>query len=148
MIDQPNRDGVVEQIDLPWRKVPEWVGKTPDTPVPTAVKLRVFARYDGRCYLTGQKINAGDEWDTEHVKPLRSALPGEPHLNRESNLAPALKAAHAEKTAAENSAGAKADRIRAKHLGIWPRSKTPLKGRGFSTGRNKASTIPLKDIEQ
>lgn len=138
----------VTPITLPHRAVAEWIGKTPDSAVPTAVKLRVFARYDGRCYLTGRKIQPGDAWEMEHIKPLRSALPGEPHLNRESNLAPALKDAHLEKTAAENSAGAKADRIRAKHLGIWPKSKTPLKGRGFSTGRNKASTIPLKDIEQ
>lgn len=122
---------VVTPIDLPHRKVAEWVGRTPDSKVPTAVKLRVFARYQGRCYLSGVKINAGDAWDVEHIKPVRSALPGEPHLNRESNLAPALKAPHREKTAAENSAGAKADRVRAKYLGIWPKSARPLQGRQF-----------------
>lgn len=109
----------VTPIDLPYRSVPEWVGKTPDTPAPTAVRLRVFARYEGRCYLSGRKIGPGDKWDLEHIKPLRSALPGEPHLNRESNLAPALKAPHKVKTAAEKTDGAKADRIRAKHLGLW-----------------------------
>lgn len=129
-------ESVVTPIELPWREVAEWIGKTPDSAVPTAVKLRVFARYDGRCYLTGRKIQPGDEWDLEHIKPVRSALPGEAHLNRESNLAPALKAPHREKTAAENSDGAKADRIRAKHLGIWPKSKRLLKNRGFEAGRN------------
>lgn len=129
---------VVTPIDLPHRAVKEWVGKTPDSAVPTGVKLRVFARYQGRCYLSGLKIKQGDVWEVEHIKPIRSALPGEPHLNRESNLAPALKAPHAEKTAKENSDGAKADRIWAKHNNAWPKSKTPLKGRGFSAGRNRA----------
>jgi 5-methylcytosine-specific restriction endonuclease McrA len=122
-------------IDLPWREVPEWIGKTPDSKVPTAVKLRVFARWEGRCHLTGAKIQVGDDWDVEHVKPVRSALPGQPHLNRETNLRPALREPHREKTAQENSDGAKADRIRAKHLGIWPKSKTPLKSRGFTKTR-------------
>lgn len=121
--------GVVQPIDLPHRSVPEWIGKTPDSRPPQSVKLRVFARYQGRCYLTGQKIRPGDAWDVEHIKPVRSARPGEPHLNRESNLAPALKAAHAEKTARENSDGAKADRIRAKHLGVYPKTRRPLKSR-------------------
>lgn len=116
------------------RSVNEWVGKTPDSVPPVAVKLRVFARAEGRCHLTGLKIQPGDEWDLEHVKPLHLAQPGE-NLNRESNLAPAKRAPHREKTAAENSAKAKADRIRAKHLGVWPRSKTPLKGRGFARTR-------------
>ena len=126
---------LVAPVDLPYRAVPEWIGKTPDSRPPTAVKLRVFARYQGHCYLSGQKIRAGDEWDVEHVKPLRSALPGDPHLNRESNLAPALKVPHREKTAAENSAGAKADRMKAKHLGVWPKSKRPLRSRPFPNSR-------------
>jgi 5-methylcytosine-specific restriction protein A len=125
----------VEPIALPWRKVPEWVGASPDSKVPTAVKLRVFARYEGRCHLSGQKIKPGDDWDVEHVKPLRSALPGQPHLNRESNLAPALKAPHREKTGQENSDGAKADRTYAKHLGIWPKSKAKIQSRGFDRSR-------------
>ena len=106
------------------RSVPEWIGATPDTPAPTRVRLRVFEAYGGKCYLSGRKIQAGDAWELEHVKPLH--LGGE---NRESNLAPALVAAHREKTAREISAKAKADRIRAKHLGIYPKSRTPLKSR-------------------
>jgi 5-methylcytosine-specific restriction endonuclease McrA len=109
----------IEPIDLPWRAVPEWIGKTPDSAVPMKVKLRVFARWDGRCHISGVKILAGDKWDVEHVKPVRSAHPGEPHLNRETNLRPALKEPHRKKTAQENSDNAKADRVRAKHLGIW-----------------------------
>jgi 5-methylcytosine-specific restriction protein A len=38
--------------------------------------------------------------------------------HRESNLQAVYRPAHREKTAAENSAGAKADRTRLKHLGL------------------------------
>lgn len=101
------------------RSVPEWIGSTPDAKIPTRVYLRVFAAYGGRCHLSGRKINAGDGWDLDHIKSLTRG--GE---HRESNLAPALRDKHREKTAAENSEDAKADRIRAKHLGV----KAPPKG--------------------
>lgn len=119
------------------RSVPEWIGKTEDSRPPVSVKLRIFAKYEGRCHISGVKIRAGQEWDVEHVKPLWQAGPGE-KLNRESNLAPALKEPHREKTAAENSSKAKADRQRAKHLGIWPKTKRPLQSRGFEKRRMPA----------
>jgi 5-methylcytosine-specific restriction protein A len=117
------------------RSVPEWVGKTPDTVPPKTVRARVFRAYDGHCYLSKKKILVGDEWDLEHIKPLHSAGPDE-NLNRESNLAPALKKPHAEKTARENSAKAKADRVHAKHFGYWPESRAKLRGRGFPRTRS------------
>lgn len=126
---------LVTPIDLPGRTVPEWIGKTDDSRPPTSVRLRVFARYQGRCYLTGLPIKVGDAWDIEHIKPLHLAQPGET-LNRESNMAPALKAPHREKSAAEVTAKAKADRVRAKHLGIFPKSKRPLQSRGFTSSRD------------
>ena len=116
------------------RSVEEWVGKTPDSVPPVAVKLRVFARAGGRCHLTGVKIQPGDEWDLDHVKPLHLAAPGET-LNRESNLAPALRAPHRAKTAAENISHAQAHRVLAKHFGIWPKSRTPIRSRGFAKTR-------------
>ncbi len=116
------------------RSVEEWIGKTPDSRPPRAVILRVFARHDGICHISKRKIAAGDEWDVEHVKPLHLARPGE-NLNRESNLAPALRQPHREKTAAENGARAKADRIRAKHLGIYPKSKAKIRSGGFAKTR-------------
>lgn len=116
------------------REVAEWIGATPDTPVPDRVKLRVFRRYGGRCYLSEAKIRPGDAWDVEHIIPL--AL--DPSGNRERNLAPALKEPHKTKTAADRQAIAKADRIARKHAGIWPKSKRPLKGRGFAPTRREA----------
>lgn len=107
------------------RKVPEWIGKTDDSAIPPRVKLRVFEAHNGRCYLTGQKINAGDKWEIEHKIALING--GE---NRESNLAPALAKAHKKKTAEDVAKKAKNDRVRKKHLGIH-KSKSPLAG-----GRN------------
>ena len=96
------------------RIVDEWVGKTDDTPAPPRVRLRVFEQHGGRCHLSGRKIMPGDQWDLDHVKALING--GE---NRESNLAPALRDKHREKTAADVAEKAKTDRMAAKHLGIW-----------------------------
>lgn len=118
------------KIETMGRSVPEWVGSSPDAKVPTKVRLRIFDRAGGRCHITGRKIGAGEAWELEHIKPL--SMGGE---HRETNLAPALAEPHRRKTAAEASARAKADRMRAKHLGIHPPSKRPLKGRGFAPTR-------------
>lgn len=115
---------------LTTRSVPEWIGATPDTPVPPRVRLRVFERHGGVCYLSGRKIRPGDVWDVEHV--IAISLGGE---NRETNLRPALKDAHREKTAADMAVKSKVERIRKKHLGIYPKSKAPLRSRGFQKTR-------------
>jgi 5-methylcytosine-specific restriction enzyme A len=112
------------------RDVPEWIGATPDTPVPRRVKLRVFEAHHGRCHITGRKIMAGDLWDIDHVIALING--GE---NREKNLAPALRDKHLEKTAVDVAEKSKVARMRAKFLGIHPKSKRPIKSRGFQKGR-------------
>ena len=112
------------------RKVDEWIADHPDQAIPKAVRLRVFARYGGRCYLSGRVIRPGDRWEIEHVIALAN---GGQH--RESNMAPALVDAHKEKTKADASIRAKINRVRAKHLGIYPRTKRPLRSRGFGPSR-------------
>lgn len=109
------------------RSVPEWIGATADSPIPPRVKMRVFAREDGICHIAGRKIMAGEPWDAEHVIALCNWLPtpDAPHGNRESNLKPALKAKHPEKTARDVAEKALVARKRSKHLGLKP------KGRGF-----------------
>jgi 5-methylcytosine-specific restriction enzyme A len=72
----------------------------------------------------------GDKWDLEHLRPL--SMGGQ---HREANLAPALAIEHRAKTAEEATARSKADRIRRKHTGNWPKSKTPLRSRGFASTR-------------
>lgn len=95
------------------RSVDLWVGSTPDAAIPPRVRLRVFERHGGVCALSGRKIRVGDAWDLDHRVPL---IMGGRHA--EDNLQPVLKDAHREKTKADVAAKAKADRIRARHLGI------------------------------
>lgn len=95
------------------RELPEWIAKHDDQAIPPRVRVRVFDRHDGRCHLTDRRIRAGEAWDCDHVIALVNG--GE---HRESNLAPALKAAHREKTAADVAEKAGVYRKRAKHLGI------------------------------
>lgn len=113
------------------RTVETWVGSTDDAAIPTRVRLRVFERHGGVCALSGRKIMPGDPWDLDHRVPL---ILGGRHA--EDNLQPVLREAHREKTKADVSAKAKADRIRAKHLGVFPKSKRPLQGRGFESARD------------
>lgn len=104
------------------RSVPEWIGKHPDQKVPDHVRLRIFDRYEGRCYLSGAKIRAGDAWELEHIIAL--TLGGE---HRESNLAPALVEHHKAKTAQDRRKKKKSDRVRRKHFGMH-RAKYPMHG--------------------
>lgn len=106
------------------RTVPEWIGKTPDSAIPPRVRLRIFEREDGRCHISGRKIGPGDEWDLDHGVALCNG--GE---HRESNLFPALRDKHREKTKADVALKSKSARIRKKHYGI----KT--KKRGFTRWR-------------
>lgn len=73
------------------RDIPEWIGSSPNAKIPDIVRSRIFARAGGRCHLSGIKI-VGD-WEAEHIVPLSM---GGSH--RESNLAPASKEKHREKT--------------------------------------------------
>lgn len=102
------------------RSVPEWIGATHDAKVPARVRLRIFEREGGICHLSGRKITPSDAWDLDHKIALCNG--GE---HRESNLFPALRAKHREKTAQDVAEKSKVARIRAKHLGLKP------KGRGF-----------------
>lgn len=97
------------------RSVPEWIGKTDDTPVPPRVRLRVLQAFNHRCYLSGREIRPGDAWDIEHKIAL--CLGGE---NRESNLAPALKIPHREKTRLDRARLKRERKIQMRHAGIKP----------------------------
>jgi 5-methylcytosine-specific restriction endonuclease McrA len=102
----------------------EWCGKTDDSKPAPYVRLRVFNKYDGICYLSKRKIVPGDKWDLEHVVALCNG--GE---NRESNMAPALVAPHKIKTKQDRATKAKNDHVRMKHIGI--REPSRLQSRGF-----------------
>lgn len=112
------------------RSVPEWMGSSPDAKIPAAVRARVFEAFGGVCQLTKRKIRAGEAWEIDHRIPL--ALGG---AHRESNLWPVLADAHKAKTRADVDMIAKARRCRLKHTGAWPKSKNPIKSRGFQKSR-------------
>ena len=81
--------------------------------------------------MCGGLIKVGEAWEVEHIRPLSMGGDNEPE-----NLAPAHVKCHAVKTASEAGPRAKADRLRAKHTGTWPKPKRPLRSRGFDSKRN------------
>lgn len=112
------------------RGLPEWVGATSDSRPPPRVRARIFDAHHGRCHRSGRKIVTGEVWECDHVIALING--GE---NRESNLAPILAGKpHREKTAEDVAEKAKVARIRAKHLGIWPKGQK-IRSRGFQKRR-------------
>ena len=118
------------------RTVEEWIGSSDDAKVPDRVKLRIWQRCEGRCYLTGKKLRPGDSHDYDHIVALCNG--GE---NRESNIAVISRAKHIEKTAADRSIKKKTDRMAKKHIGAWPKS------RGFSphlTKKFDGTVVPRK----
>ena len=106
------------------RAVEEWIGKTDDAKVPPRVRLRIFDREGGRCWISGRKIRPGDLWDLDHKIAL---INGGQH--RESNLFPALRDKHREKTREDVAVKAKTAAIRRKH--VLPRQASRLRGQGF-----------------
>lgn len=116
------------------RATPDWIGKTPDTPIPDYVKLRIWDREGGRCYLTGRKLRKG-EYDFEHVIALANWT-GESHGNRESNIRLAYRPAHRAKTSQDRKAKADSDRVRKKHVGIT-KSRNPIPGSRASGVRKR-----------
>lgn len=107
------------------REVPEWIGKTDDTAIPPRVRVRVFGRFGGTCFLSGRKIRAGEEWDCDHSIAL---INGGEH--RESNLVPVLRGEHRKKTAADIAQKSKNYRVRAKFLGVMPK-RSKIQSAGF-----------------
>jgi 5-methylcytosine-specific restriction enzyme A len=119
------------------RSTPEWIGKTPDAKIPDRVKLRIFEREDGKCHLSGRKIMPGDLWDLDHKVAL---INGGEH--RESNLYPALRDKHREKTAQDVREKAVTARKRKKAIGI--RKPSTLQSRGFEKApKQHSATRPL-----
>lgn len=115
------------------RSVPEWIGKTPDSAIPPRVRLRVFDRHAGRCHLSDRKIRPGELWDCDHVVAL---INGGEH--RESNLAPALRDKHRQKTAEDVAEKAVTYRKRSSALGIKPKRKQ-IQSAGFQKAEPQRS---------
>lgn len=122
------------------RKVDEWIATHDDQKIPDRVKVRVFDRYGGRCYLTGVQLRPG-HWECEHVKAL---INGGEH--RESNLAPVAKVAHKAKSAADMAEKSKVYQVRKKHIGVKTRKGPPMPGSKASPYKRKINgTIERRD---
>lgn len=93
-------------------------------------RVRLFDLHGGKCHLCGEKIKVGDAWDLEHLVPWELTRD-----DSDDNVKPAHKSCHKEKTADDVAAIRKADRIRAKHIGAWPKSKSTIQSRGFPRSR-------------
>ena len=95
------------------RSVPDWQGATPDSAIPTRVRLRVWERAGGCCQVCTRKLRPGDRWDCDHVVALANG-----GLNAEGNLQVVCGNCHKTKTACDVAEKARAHRIQAKHAGI------------------------------
>ena len=103
------------------RSVEEWVGKTPDAPVPEAVQLRIWERQGGVDPIAGRKIMPGEPKHLDHIIPLWKG--GE---HRESNLQWLLgDETHKAKTSEEATERAKVKAVAKRHVGI-KKAKAPI----------------------
>ena len=125
------------------RTLPEWIGATPDTAIPPRVRLRVWERCEGRCGECGRKLTPADTWIVEHLVALVNS-----GQNRESNLGITCGWCKPNKDARDVAEKAKVAKIKAKHLGIKPKSR--LQSRGFPKAepQRTASTPPQRKADR
>lgn len=115
------------------RSVPEWIGKTPDTPAPPRVRVRVWDRERGRCHKCERKIPTGDKWILEHRQALINS--GE---NRESNLCLTCEWCLPEKNREDLAIKSKTARVRSRHLGIkQPKRKIQSRSFGYQPSNTR-----------
>jgi len=115
------------------RSTEEWIGRNDDDGPPPRVRLRVFERNAGRCYICTRQIRAGEYWEADHVIALCNG--GE---NRERNLRPICRNCCKSKTAIDVAEKSKVAHIRSKHLGIR-RTSRPMDGSRKSRWKKKMS---------
>jgi len=117
------------------RPVKEWIGKTPETPVPPRVKARIVMSQDGIC-ACGCEVKLGmaaEPIEFDHTQALING--GE---NRESNLRALRQGCHKVKTRKDVAQKSTEARRRNKHLGFEKKSTNPLPG-----GRNSKVKIKV-----
>jgi 5-methylcytosine-specific restriction protein A len=105
-------------------------------------RLALFEAHKGVCHICGEKIDGTREtWEIEHVIPL--AMGG---ADDESNCRPAHARCHRPKTSDDRKVIAKAERVRAKHMGAKPSPKAKIPGsKGTKWKRKLDGTIVPRD---
>lgn len=91
-------------------------------------RVLAFERSKGRCESCGALLKVG-EGEFDHILP--AALGGSNDLSNCQVLCVPCHRGPEGKTAEDVRGIRKADRIKAKHIGAWPKSNRPLMGRGF-----------------
>jgi 5-methylcytosine-specific restriction protein A len=99
---------------------------------PRKVRAAVFLRAAGCCEGEGcgAKLKTG-EGEVDHI--LADWLGGEPTIDNARLL---CRVCHGTKTADDIRRIRKTERVRDKFTGAWPKSKRPLRSRGFQTARD------------
>lgn len=87
---------------------------------------RLFLLHDKRCHICGEVIRLREPWDLDHV--IEWTLTRD---ESDENVRPAHRACHQDKSGERIGAIRKADRQRQKNEGSWPKSRRPLRSRGF-----------------
>ncbi len=94
-------------------------------------RLKILEAANNHCHICALRIDSGQLWDVEHVRPL--ALGG---LDDDHNLAPAHRHCHAPKTVEDIGRISKAKRQAAKHVGA-SQSRNPMPGSKRSKWKRK-----------
>jgi len=115
------------------RSIPEWIGKSEDTPIPPRVKARIVERQGGKCAETGLIFGPKMAPEFDHIIALING-----GQNRESNIQAICAWAHAQKTKQDVAQKSKNARVRSKHLGIH-QAKSPLPGSRKSKWKRKVN---------
>lgn len=95
------------------RSVPEWIGKTDDTPVPPRVKLRLVTAQDNLCAACTQPFGPQRKPEFDHFIALCNG-----GKNAEDNIVAICAPCHKAKTPADVAEKSKVAKVRKKHLGI------------------------------
>lgn len=116
------------------------MSKAKRKPLTGLQRAKFFEDHGGICHICKCKIQIGQAWHDEHKIPRELANEDGEILDPETgeyidvddprNRGPAHKACHKPKTAKDISTIAKCKRVKAKHIGAWPKSS------GFKTNRN------------
>lgn len=94
------------------RSVPEWIGETPDSPVPMRVRVRLYDRAKECCQECFRRLGPADRWQPDHIVALVNG--GE---NRETNLRVICEWCHPEKTRRDVAEKSAIYQKRARHIG-------------------------------
>jgi 5-methylcytosine-specific restriction endonuclease McrA len=128
------------------RKVKEWIGKIPDSKIPPRIKLKIWTRENGICHLSGRKIMPGELYDFDHKVALING-----GLHTESNLFPALRDKHREKTAADLAEKSRVAARAKSNIGAKSAPARPIKSAGFRPSPKQPAAhvglLPLKRRE-